>query len=74
MAIIDTFLVFTLVCVAAHSCHVLLLEYAKARLPLSMVHGHSIRYMPVASTTFSLIISVMQNFRKLLHTGLCSEE
>lgn len=74
IAVIDMFLILMCTCIAAHSCHLLLLEYAKARLPLWMARRGSIRYMPVASFILSLVVSIIQAWRKPLYTGTCSNE
>lgn len=74
MIVSDAFLILLLACIAAYSSHLLLLEYAEAKLPRWMRNHQTLCYIPIMSVCLSIAVVIASALTKPSESPQCSED
>lgn len=74
MIVSDAFLILLLACIAAYSSHLLLLEYAEAKLPRWMRNHQILCCIPIMSVCLSIAVVIASALTKPSGSPQCSED
>jgi len=70
----DIFVVLLLLCIAAHSCHLLSLEYSKSKLSRALRKHENICLLPAVSVGLSLAVVISSALTQPVGSAQCSAD